>query len=162
MIPTGIKLAITGHREERIPNLIGLRIALTNLLEQCSPSLFIQGMANGVDLNSGVVALKAGIPVMSAKPWAGHTARQEDQYMYDWVWNRSEQRIVDEAKRYPGPWVYHKRNEYMVDHADALLACWDGSEKGGTYACLQYALRKQKPVYRLHMEKFELTLLSGQ
>lgn len=37
------------------------------------------------------------------------------------------------------------RNRFMVDHADGILAVWDGS-KGGTGNCVSYALKKGKPV----------------
>jgi uncharacterized phage-like protein YoqJ len=33
------------------------------------------------------------------------------------------------------------RNEWMVNHANILLALWDGST-GGTYNCIQYAMKK--------------------
>jgi len=38
-----------------------------------------------------------------------------------------------------------KRNEQMVDMADAILIIWDGSSKGTQYT-LKYARKKNKPI----------------
>ncbi|MGN1099694.1 MAG: DUF1273 domain-containing protein, partial [Christensenellales bacterium] len=35
-----------------------------------------------------------------------------------------------------------KRNEYMVDESDMLLAVWNGIEKGGTFNTVAYARKK--------------------
>ena len=41
---------------------------------------------------------------------------------------------------------YHKRNEYMVDNSDEVLALWNGDLNGGTYSCLQYAEKLFRPI----------------
>jgi uncharacterized phage-like protein YoqJ len=38
-----------------------------------------------------------------------------------------------------------KRNEWMVDHADAVIAVWDGSPSG-TANCIGYARKKRRPI----------------
>ena len=38
-----------------------------------------------------------------------------------------------------------KRNEYMVDKCDILLAVWDGSA-GGTNNCVKYARKLDKEI----------------
>ena len=42
-----------------------------------------------------------------------------------------------EDKYYPAK--MQKRNEYMVDSCDILIAVWNGNKKGGTYNCIKYA-----------------------
>lgn len=42
-----------------------------------------------------------------------------------------------------------KRNEYMVDHSDLILAYWDGST-GGTANCVHYLQRQNKPVLNMY------------
>ena len=37
-----------------------------------------------------------------------------------------------------------KRNMYMVDRADLVLAIWNGEEKGGTWNTIRYARKKEK------------------
>ena len=39
-----------------------------------------------------------------------------------------------------------KRNEYMVDNCDLLIACWSGVKKGGTYNCVKYAIKNNKRI----------------
>ena len=39
-----------------------------------------------------------------------------------------------------------KRNRYMVDKADLVLAIWNGHESGGTWNTIQYARSKGKPI----------------
>jgi len=39
-----------------------------------------------------------------------------------------------------------RRNEIMVDQADIVYACFDGRQRGGTYATINYAKRKGKQV----------------
>ena len=40
---------------------------------------------------------------------------------------------------------YHKRNRYMVDNADVVLACFDG-KAGGTEVTMDYAEKNEVPV----------------
>lgn len=46
------------------------------------------------------------------------------------------------------PWLMQKRNEYMVDLADKIIAVWDGS-KGGTGNCVRYAEKCSKKIIRI-------------
>ena len=50
--------------------------------------------------------------------------------------------------------IYHiakmqKRNEYMVDKADIVIAVWDGSS-GGTGNCVKYAQKVGKSIVKLN------------
>ena len=47
--------------------------------------------------------------------------------------------------------IYHpakmqKRNEYMVDNCDLLIALYNGDKSGGTANCVKYAKKKQKNI----------------
>ncbi len=48
-------------------------------------------------------------------------------------------------------WKMQKRNEFMVDRADIILALWDGSS-GGTFNCIEYAKKQRKKVINLWHE----------
>jgi len=39
-----------------------------------------------------------------------------------------------------------KRNEWMVDNCDLLIAVWNEDKSGGTYNCIQYAKSVNKEV----------------
>ncbi|MBQ8551720.1 MAG: DUF1273 family protein [Clostridia bacterium] len=43
------------------------------------------------------------------------------------------------------PDCMRKRNEYMVDSSDIVMAVWDG-KPGGTHQTVQYALEKKKAI----------------
>lgn len=44
------------------------------------------------------------------------------------------------------------RNQWMVDHCDALVAIWDGSS-GGTENCVNYAKDQGVPMVRIDPKK---------
>ena len=39
-----------------------------------------------------------------------------------------------------------KRNRYMVDNSDIVLAIWNGKETGGTWNTIKYARSKNKEI----------------
>lgn len=145
-------IAITGHRSEDCNGEERTRTALRNNLRDALPEVVICGMANGVDLWAADEALGLGLEVWAAKPWTGHGPRKDDAELYAKV-IASASRVVNvtESDGYPGPWAYHKRNEWMVDHATHVLAYWSGKESGGTYACINYARKVGKPIRNCYL-----------
>lgn len=141
-------VAVTGHRSEKIPNEHEVREAIAGVFKERRVDVVINGLANGVDLWAAYAAIDADIEVWSAKPWAGHSPRKADRELYDFVVNNSKVHIVNDSQAYPGPWVYQKRNEWMVDNANKVFAVWDGTP-GGTENCFNYALKVNKPILRL-------------
>lgn len=139
-------IALTGHREEDCISEEHVRERVRETVREIgadSITAVITGMANGFDLWGGTEFVRLGIPVWAARPWSTHGPRTSDVELYAEVIEAAERVVVvTETDEYPGPWVYHKRNEWMVDHADRVLAYWSGKERGGTYACIKYA-RKQ-------------------
>lgn len=49
--------------------------------------------------------------------------------------------VIQEEYR---PNVYSKRNRYMVEHSDRVIAVYDGREKGGTVKTIRYAHQFRK------------------
>ncbi len=39
-----------------------------------------------------------------------------------------------------------KRNEYMVDKSNLVLAIWNGDKSGGTWNTIKYAMKKGKNI----------------
>jgi len=143
-------VAITGHRPEDLANPEWVYKTLKDVLTQIDPDVLYQGMAAGVDLLSAQVAYELSIPYVAARPWATHTPRIEDAELYEWVLdNAFEVAVVNSLRYYAGPFMYHARNEFMVDHADIVVAVWNGTTKGGTAACVRYANRKNKPLIQI-------------
>ena len=149
-----MKIALTGHRSEDCRSEADVRTrvreALSTLPDGPREHVVICGMANGYDLWAGTEALRMGCEVWAAKPWAGHGPRVSDVELYAEVIAGASRVVnVDESEDYKGPWVYHKRNEWMVDNGTHLLAYWSGKEAGGTYACWKYA-QKHYTQDRIH------------
>lgn len=147
-------LVATGHRSERIENARALRESVRGTLTEARPEIVVCGMANGFDLIVGHAACNYGFEVWAAKPWAGHGPRKEDEAVYNAVIMFAAKVVdVDPSMEYAGPWVYQKRNEWMVDHGTHILSYWDGKKKGGTWNCLNYNMGlgdKRRPVRNLY------------
>jgi hypothetical protein len=136
-------LTITGHRE--IDNFDRFKTNLTGALLTPGVTALIQGCAAGVDLESAKIAIGLGVPVISAIPWTTFQPVREYRELYRWVLDHSEDcYVVTEADGYLGPWVYHRRNEWMVDEGDTVISWWDGRPGGGTYAAIQYTNKVNK------------------
>lgn len=144
-------IALTGHRSEDAEAEHIVREKVRRALESVRADVVICGMANGLDLWGGDVALSLGLEVWAAKPWAGHGPRVGDRELYARIIEGASRVVnVNDSEEYPGPWAYHKRNEWMVDHATHVLAYWSGKESGGTYACVKYAQKQRKPIRNIY------------
>jgi uncharacterized phage-like protein YoqJ len=51
------------------------------------------------------------------------------------------------------PAKMQKRNEYMVNNSDVVIAVWNGTA-GGTGNCVNYAMRQNKEIVRINPIKF--------
>ena len=134
-------VAGTGHRELRDRDWIAAQTE--KALIDMGASLVYTGMASGFDLLLAKTAWGLGIPFIAARPWRGHTPRVADRYDYNRALQLAQD-VVDVLPNmeYPGAWAYQKRNEYMVDNADAVLAVLESGKRGGTYNCVKYATGK--------------------
>lgn len=69
--------------------------------------------------------------------------------------------VYNACKQYT-PWCMARRNQYMVDNANILIAIWNGEEKGGTFNTVKYALKKGLPIRYLGLPPIKnSTLLSN-
>jgi uncharacterized phage-like protein YoqJ len=152
-------VSITGHRPEDLPNQEWVRENLKRVIAENNVELLIQGMAAGVDLMSAEICMEVGTPFVCAKPWAGHTPRNADAQLYrKAVENAAEVVNVNPATEYIGAYVYHNRNQYMVDRADTVIAVWTGKKTGGTAACVRYAKSKNKRIIQINPLTMEVTV----
>lgn len=136
-------VAGTGHRPEKLGGYT--EAVATRLLDLAravlvrhAPSKVISGMALGWDTALALAALDLGIPLVAAVPFAGQERKWPvlAQEVYRAILARAEVVVVCEGGY--APWKLQKRNEWMVDNAQALIALWDGSD-GGTANCIRYA-----------------------
>jgi len=139
-----MKIALTGHRSEDCRSEEDVRNRIRGALSSAPEPIevVITGMANGVDLWGGNEALDLGLPVIAAKPWRGHGPRKSDIALYQRILDEAVEVVdVDPYDEYRGPWVYQKRNEWMVDNGTHVLAYYSGKGRGGTFNCLEYAYK---------------------
>ena len=148
-------VAFTGHRprkfpwryDELDPRCVALKAVLTEqitALADAGITQFLSGMAEGTDVWSAlsVLALQEKNPKVKlhcilpcreqADKWAASS-----QDLYHSILERAAS-IVYVSR------AYHKncmleRNRFLVDHASALLAVYNGEWRGGTAATMRYA-----------------------
>lgn len=147
----------TGHR----PNKLGgysnfifnklVTIAEEWILEN-TPDRVISGVALGWDQALAQAALNNNIPLTSAIPFKGQEKNwpEESQKKYKEIITKSDKVHIVCSGSYEN-WKMQKRNEWMADNSDLVLAMWDGSN-GGTGKCIKYAEKKNKLIVNLFGE----------
>jgi uncharacterized phage-like protein YoqJ len=115
---------------------------------------FISGMALGVDqwAARGVIALRERDPtvrLVAAVPFHGQDSLwpEHSRMEYARLLEAADERVVVSKGAFAA-WKMQARNEWLVNHADVLLAVWDGSA-GGTRNCVQYAQRRGTRIVRI-------------
>jgi uncharacterized phage-like protein YoqJ len=147
-------LAGTGHRNQKLggfqlpnPTYIKVCQAIEKNLLQLKPEKVISGMALGYDQWLANIAIKLKIPLIAAVPFKGQESvwAKASQAAYNRLLTKASEIIVVNE----GGYSAHKlqlRNEWLVNHCDLLLACWNGDESSGTYNCINYAKLKNKEI----------------
>ena len=148
-------VAFTGHRPQKLGGFgesllqMWVRVKLREALVDLQPTEAISGMALGVDQWAAEICVELGIPFIAAVPCDGQeqTWPPPSQRRYhDLLKKAAHVEIVC-----PGPyesWKMQRRNEWMVDNADVVIAVWDGSS-GGTANCARYAQKQKKIIRRI-------------
>ena len=122
---------------------------------------FISGMAIGVDMYAAeiVLGLKAsypGITLESAIPCESQAAKWSetlrDRY-FDIASKCDKETLI---QTHYSPDCMDKRNRYMVDHADVLIAVWDG-RPSGTGKTVRYAHQQGKSVIVIDPVSLDVT-----
>lgn len=150
-------IAFTGHRPDKLggystPNLIYNYITekLRNLLIKLQPDKCITGMALGWDQWAAQACVDLQIPFIAAIPFVDQEKiwPQSSKDTYNKLLNLAAEKIIVCEGGYAA-WKMQKRNEFMVDNADEIVACWDGTN-GGTKNCVDYALSRDKKIHRIN------------
>lgn len=157
----------TGHRPERLGGyseqvLEKLTHLAQKTLVDLNPDWIITGMALGWDTAIAQAAVNLGIPFSAAVPFAGQESKwpKQSQIKYADLMNLANKVVIVCEGGYAG-WKMQKRNEWMVDKSDLVLALWDGSSNGGTFNCIEYIAKQQKQVVNLWPE-WEATTQRGE
>lgn len=111
---------------------------------------FISGMALGIDLYAAefILHLKRRLPGLSleaAIPCRGQTAKwtQKDRLRYEELLKRCD-KVTYVGQSYT-PYCMQRRNQYMVDRSDLVIAVYNGTG-GGTANTIRYARQQGKRI----------------
>jgi predicted Rossmann fold nucleotide-binding protein DprA/Smf involved in DNA uptake len=143
-----VKAAITGHR--KILDKQWLYDAFVQAFRETGTTYVFQGMAEGADQIAALAAIDEEIPYACVRPWNKHSPHG-DKNQIQMILDLAESIVtIVPVDKYPGIQSFIKRNRYMVDNADILIASWDGRPNGGTWQTLYYATRNNKRIYRIN------------
>ena len=144
------RCCFTGHRQKKLsssPEEVKqwLSDQIMNAIDDGYVT-FITGMAMGVDIWAGEIVTKLResdprLHLIASVPWPGFSARWNAE------WKNSYESLLKKAdlvkyisKRYD-PSIFTKRNLWMVDHCNRVIAYYTG-EDGGTKDMILYAQEK--------------------
>ena len=162
---------VTGHRPKGFPfprdneNLIYMNYCLT-LYDKVKELIFegadefISGMAEGVDVDFANIVLLLrdeyyNIKLEAALPYPPRQHKKITEYIQDFesiLINCDKKTII--SNNY-SQGCMQKRNKYMVDKSDIILAVWNGEKKGGTWSTIEYALSKNKPIHYIMLNEIQ-------
>jgi len=151
-----LTIAFTGHRPGKLAGkhneIIG---AIQALLFKLKPDYAIVGMAEGADMLAAAICRMLKLPYEAAVPFEGQSAYYKAESLEAYI------KLLEDADKVTlvsegvyKPWYFQKRNEYMVDNCDLLIAIWDGSP-GGTANCVKYAKKVGRKILYLNWETWE-------
>ena len=153
---TGHRLGekVGGYSKKVEDNLLNIS---TNILEEINPTSVISGMAIGWDFAIANASLNLIIPLVAAIPFSGQESQwpNNSKVEYQNILNNpltSSFYICSEGYE---SWKMQRRNEWMADRVNLMLAFWDGSN-GGTANCVNYCKRKNIPWINLYTPPKEL------
>ena len=145
----------TGHRPKSFPYPYGkdgqkhkeylkqLKQKILLAVKEYGVTRFISGMAIGADMDFAEhypIALECAIPCSSQTlKWD-----EKDKLRYESIIKRADEiNIISE--RYTAGCMF-KRNRYMVDKSEIVIAVFNGVEKGGTWYTINYAKKENKVI----------------
>lgn len=151
-------LSVTGHRPDKLggyhPSIQNklVTIAICSL-KKYNPHLIITGMAIGWDQAIAQACITTNIPFIAAIPFLYQEKKWPvpTQTHYHYLLSHAKSKITINEGNYEA-WKMHKRNKWMVDHSDWILALWNNEPNGGTYSTLQYAKSIKKKIINVWNE----------
>jgi len=154
-----LTVAFTGHRPGKLggynsnnPIRVKINSRITEKLEALQEQYdltVITGMALGIDQDAALICIQLGIPFIAAIPCLNHSKKwpSEAQAQYNEILQKAKEIVFVSKNEYTGDCM-QKRNIWMVDHCNLLIAVWDGSG-GGTANCVYYAQSKYVSIERI-------------
>lgn len=144
-------LGTTGHRPHKLGGYHSAAYDLAKtfamcVLEVCEPDKVITGMALGWDTAVARACVTLRIPFIAAIPCKGQDSmwQEADRARYRSLLGFAEEQIYVSPAYTPE--CMNKRNRWIVEHSDKMLAMYDGSRNGGTRNAVECAKSLSVPV----------------
>lgn len=155
---TTLSCAFTGHREIEEQHSKTLRMLTKQAVKSRyneGVANFISGMASGFDMLAAEVVLELreecpGISLTAVVPFRGQDDRfsLSDKQRYSQILEEADEVIV--LSEHYNKKAFYYRNLWMVDHADCMIAYFNGIHRGGTYFTFHTAQGRGLPVVNLY------------
>ena len=156
-----MRICVTGHRPNKLwgydisnREWTALKDEFKRLLIARKCAEAITGMALGVDTVFALAVLELKDTGYDIKLHCALPCQNQERF---WAPEAKKQyhEILEKADKVTmvtdapySAYLMQKRNQFMVDNSDTVLAVWDGS-KSGTGNCVEYAKKKNVPVFVL-------------
>ena len=155
---------VTGHRDIPVEQIDTVKYALRReIIKAVSDGYtgFMTGFADGADqyFAEMVVNLQEDFPnlrLIAVLPyWKRMDSFESREQTKALLHACADVVVIQEEYR---PNVYAKRNRYMVEHSDRVIAVYDGREKGGTVNTIRLTHNMKKelreiPVGEIHIPR---------
>lgn len=152
----------TGHRPKGLPFGYNerdnrckklkkaLKKLITHKIKEENTTNFLSGMALGTDMFAAEIVLELkrkyrDITLTAVLPCRTQSARWNEESIarYEHILNKCDKVIILQEEYTPS--CMHKRNLYMVEHSDCVIAIWSGIE-GGTANTIRFAIERHLPI----------------
>ena len=140
----------TGHRDIPAEETAYVKETLRQEIKKAVNdgfTVFLSGFADGVDQYFAEIVLELQnknpeLKLIAVLPYRKRKDSLCQKEHTNALLNAcAEIMVIQEENR---PSVYAKRNRYMVEHADRVIAVYDGREKGGTVKTIRFAHQFRK------------------
>ena len=154
-------ICVTGHRPNKLYGYDlndrrwqKLKSQFKEILKKKRCDEAISGMALGVDTIFALAVLELkdegyDIKLHCAIPCKNQSYKwaKESVDLYHFILSKADvvKLVSDEEYK---PYLMQRRNEYMVQRSDCIIAVWDGS-KSGTGNCVRYAEEQGREIVRI-------------
>ena len=166
-------VAFTGHRPEQLIGVDEEELGhyIFEEVARCIDDgfdTFYCGAARGADIMCGecVADMREGsglsVRLICVIPFRDQAAGWGDWWkMRYWQLRRdSDENILLSEEFSKG--CYQARNRYMVDHADRIIAIYNGNGRGGTAYTVEYARRMGREIIIIDPKTMQKTVISAR
>lgn len=143
-------IGVTGHRKTTMDRDIIIDELRRQFIAR-KPETVITGMALGFDTHVAFTCIELNIPFIAAIPFEGQHVKwgTADQLNYSYLISKAKEAIWTDNEGYAA-WKYIKRDKWIVDHSDSILAYYDHRKDGGTFETIKYAIKQSKEVINIY------------